>query len=67
MENIEKIKNFIRFYNNEEIQSMNFVFGKNASNTWFTQEELAFACNIDLFNKDNLDLAKNDWLNNRFE
>ena len=63
----DKIKNFIRFYNNEEIQSMNFLFGKNDSNNWFTQEELSFACDVDLHNKENLEIAKNNWLNINFE
>ena len=69
MENVgkTKVKNFIRFYNDEEIQSMNFLFGKNDSNNWFTQEELAFACDVDLFSKENLEVARNNWLNSSFE
>ena len=62
-----KVKNFIRFYNDEEIQSMNFLFGKNDTNTWFTQEELSFACDVDLYNKENLEVAKNNWININFE
>lgn len=58
-----KIKNFIRFYNDEEIQSMNFLFGKDSSNTWFTQEELSYCCDIDLSSKENLEIARNNWLN----
>ncbi|MBR1540372.1 MAG: hypothetical protein IJ629_04295 [Clostridia bacterium] len=69
MENMErtKAKNFIRFYNDEEIQSMNFLFGKNDSNNWFTQEELAFACDVDLLNKENLEDARSNWLSISFE
>lgn len=69
MENFEKTKNkkFIRFYNDEEIKSMNFLFGKNNSNNWFTQEELAFACDVDLLDRENLEYAKNDWLSMNFE
>lgn len=65
MEIIEnsKNKNFIRFYNDKEIQSLNFIFGKNDSNTWFTQEELAFACDVDLLNAKKIEFAKNSWLN----
>ena len=62
-----KVKNFIRYYNNEEIQSMNFLFGKSNTNNWFTQEELSFACDVDLHNKEKLEEAKNDWLNINFE
>ncbi|MBR2289701.1 MAG: hypothetical protein IJ867_03645 [Clostridia bacterium] len=62
-----KAKNFIRFYNNREIESMNFLFGKNNTNTWFTQEELAFACDVDLLNSQNLEEARNSWRNINFE
>ena len=64
MENIEKtkVKNFIRFYNDEEIGSLNYLFGKNVANNWFTHEELSFACDVDLYNKEHLDIAKNNWL-----
>jgi len=69
MENIEKtkVKNFIKFYNDKEIQSMNFLFGKNNSNNWFTQEELAFASDFDLLSKENLEIARSSWLNKNFE
>ena len=69
MENIErtKAKNFIRFYNDEEIQCMNFIFGKSDSNNWFTQEELSFACGIDLSNRENWENAKNNWLSINME
>lgn len=69
MENMEKTKakNFIRFYNDEEIQSMNFLFGKNDSNNWFTQEELAFACDVDLLDRSNLEDARTNWLSMSFE
>ena len=46
---------------------MNFLFGKNNSNNWFTQEELSFASNIDLFNKEKVENAKNDWISINFE
>ena len=62
-----KVKNFIRYYNNEEIQSMNFIFGKEENNNWFTQEELSFASEVDLFNKDKLEIARNNWININIE
>ena len=62
-----KAKNFIRYYNTEEIQSLNFLFGKNNSNNWFTQEELSFACDVDLLSKDSLEDARNNWINMNFE
>lgn len=63
--NRNKVKNFIRYYDNDEIKSMNFLFGKNEFNNWFTQEELAFACDVDLYNRENLEIAKYNWLSNK--
>ena len=55
-------KNFIRLYDNQEIEAMNYIFDKNVANNWFTQEELVFANQVDLFNKENLYQAKNSWI-----
>jgi hypothetical protein len=62
-----RIKKFIRFYENEEIESLNILFDKNINNNWFTQEELAFASDVDLLNRKNLEKAKEDWINSKFE
>lgn len=67
MGDINKVKNFVRFYENDEIESLNILFGKNSNNNWFTQEELAFACDVNLFDKENLGRAQIDWFNSRFE
>lgn len=65
--NKEKVKNFIRFYENDEIESLNLLFGKNVNNNWFTQEELAFASDVNLFDKEHVGRARMDWINSRFE
>ena len=65
--NYSKIKNFIRFYDDQEIQSLNFIFGKNNCNNWFTQEELAFACDVNLLDRKNIENAKQNWLYKSFE
>jgi len=62
-----RIKNFIRYYNDLEIQSMNLLFGKNTNNNWFTQEELVFANDVDLLNPENLQQAQLDWISSNFE
>ena len=67
MGDINKVKNFVRFYENDEIESLSILFGKNSNNNWFTQEELAFACDVNLFDKENLGRAQIDWFNSRFE
>lgn len=52
-----------RFYNQEEIESMNMIFGKNPGNNWFSRDELSFANEIDLFDFD-LEQVKMDWKSN---
>ena len=56
-------QNIKRFYEEEEIKSMNFLFNKNEGNNWFSRDELCFANGIDLFNLDEVLDSKNDWSN----
>jgi hypothetical protein len=62
-----RFKKFVRFYENAEIESMNILFGKNIHNNWFTQEELVFASDVDLLDRENLEKARIDWINSNFE
>ena len=41
----------IKLYKDEEIESMNYIFGESKDNIYFTQLELEIASNIDLFDK----------------
>ena len=54
---------FNRFYEEQEINTMNIIFGKNEGNKWFSRDELSFASSIDLFNNDSIAQAKQDWHN----
>lgn len=60
---MSEVKKFKSFYNKNEIQTMNIIFGKNAENNWFSRDELSFANGIDLLNAD-LEKVRNDWNSN---
>ena len=60
-------KKIFRYYNYDEIQSMNFIFGKSPNNNWFSHEELSHIAGIDLLNQTNIENAKAEWINRNFE
>ncbi len=47
----ERTKGLMKLYKDEEIESMNYIFGKSKDNMYFTQLELKIASKIDLFDK----------------
>ena len=47
----ERVKDFMRLYENEKIDSMNYIFGKPYDNKYFTNFELEAVSKIDLFNR----------------
>lgn len=57
----EKVKDFIKLYKQEEIDSMNYIFGKPESNTYFTEDELEASSKIDLFNRRVIEICKKIW------
>lgn len=59
---MNRVKKFIRNYNDIEIKSMNNIFGKNVENNWFTQEELSFASDFNLLDNTEIEKAKQDWI-----
>ena len=54
----EKIK---QVWKNKEIKSMNDIFEKEDKNEYFTQEELEFVKDIDLFDRYSIEIAKMIW------
>ena len=48
MNNPQRVDGLMRTYKNEEIDSMNEIFGKDYSNLYFTQEGLEFVSKMDL-------------------
>lgn len=63
MKNEEKVKAFMRLYKQEEIDSMNYIFGKPESNKKFTKFELKAISKIDLFDRKVVNICKFIWEN----
>ena len=59
----EKIKQFIRIYRQEEMESMNYILGKPEDNKIFTEFELEACSKIDLFNRTTVKICRKIWKN----
>lgn len=59
MEDKNKVKEFMRLYKQEEIESMNYIFGKDRTNEYFTEAELQAVSKINLFNRKAVEACKN--------
>lgn len=57
----ERVKDYMRLYQQEEIDSMNDILGKEYNNLIFSQEELEFVSKIDLFDRNMIEIAKMIW------
>ena len=57
----EKTKQFMKSYKQEELDSMNYIFGKPDNNKVFTQFELEAVSKIDLFDRTQVEASKNIW------
>lgn len=57
------MKEITRIYKKEEIESMNYIFGKAEDNKAFTKFELEAANKIDLFNRQLVSICKIIWDN----
>ncbi len=57
----EKTKQFMKLYKQEELDSMNYIFGKPDNNKVFTQFELEAVSKIDLFDRTQVEASKNIW------
>lgn len=63
MKDKEKEKQFMRLYKQEEIESMNYIFGKDKDNKYFTEFELKAVQGIDLFDGNVINICKIIWAN----
>ncbi len=59
----ERTKGLIRLYKQEEMDSMNYILGKDKNNKVFTQFELEAMSKIDLFNRKVVEICKIIWKN----
>lgn len=63
MKDKQRVKAFMREYKQEEIDSMNYIFGKSHDNETFTEFELEAMSKIDLFDKKVIKICKMIWDN----
>lgn len=58
MKDEQKIKDFMRLYKQEEMDSMNYILGKDKDNKVFIKEELELMNTINLFNRKVVEACK---------
>ena len=58
MKDKETVKQFMRIYKQEEMDSMNYILGKPKDNLYFNKEELELMNTIDLFNRKVVEVCK---------
>lgn len=58
MKDTKTVEGLMRIYKEEENESMNYIFGKDRSNLYFTEKELSIASKINLFSREVLELWK---------
>lgn len=63
MENEKRVKDFMKLYKQEEIDSMNYILEKPNDNLNFTKFELEALSKIDLFDRKVVELCKIIWVN----
>lgn len=63
MQDKERTKGLIRIYKQEEMDSMNYILGKDKNNKIFTKEELELMNKIDLFDRKVVNICKVIWDN----
>ena len=57
----ERCKSLMRVYKQEEMDSMNYILGKDKTNKVFTKFELEAMNKIDLFNRKVVEICKKIW------
>ena len=61
MRDKKRVKALMRVFKNEEIDSMNYIFGKPNNNKYFTKDELQIASKMNLFNRKLVEVYKKIW------
>lgn len=57
----ERTEEFMRLYQKEEIDSMNYILGKSDDNKVFTKFKLEALSKINLFNRKTVEICKKIW------
>lgn len=58
MKDEQTVKDFMRLYKQEEMDSMNYILGKDKDNKVFTKDELELMNTINLFNRKLVEACK---------
>lgn len=67
MKDKEKVKQFMRIYKQEEVNSMNYILGKPKDNQIFTKDELELMSKVNLFDRKVVEVCKNIYENEKKE
>lgn len=67
MKDKEKVKQFMRIYKQEEVNSMNYILGKSKDNQIFTKDELELMSKVNLFDRKVVEVCKNIYENEKKE
>ncbi len=58
MKDKERVKGLMKLYKQEKVDSMNYIFGKNGNNKYFTEFELKATSKINLFDRKTVEICK---------
>lgn len=58
MQNKKTVEQFKLLYEQEEVESMNYILGKPLDNTIFTKNEIKLCSKIDLFDRKTVEICK---------
>lgn len=61
--NTERTEAIMKLYKQEEVESMNYIFGKPKNNAYFTEFELEISSKINLFDREVVKWCKLIWEN----
>ena len=67
MKDKEKVKQFMRIYKQEEVNSMNYILGKPKDNQIFTKDELELMSKVNLFDRKVVEVCKHIYENEKKE
>ena len=67
MKDKEKVKQFMRIYKQEEVNSMNYILGKPKDNQIFTKDELELMSKVKLFDRKVVEVCKHIYENEKKE
>lgn len=61
MQNKKTVEQFKLLYEQEEVESMNYILGKPLDNTIFTKNEIKLCSKIDLFDRKTVEICKKNY------